>query len=102
MSTHVTPQSSPTSALNLEIKSKLDALQEALLSSHPTLPTLLRDIHRTLKAQPDQVTLMTPEEIQIVVLGLAKQTTSHLVEGSMKPTKAAKESLKKVKEDDLF
>ena len=47
------------SAINLEIKSKLDELEQALLSAHPTLPTLLRDIHTTLKKQPEQVTLMT-------------------------------------------
>lgn len=64
--------------LNLEIKTKLDALQEALLESHPSMPTLLRDIHTTLKNQPEQVTLMTEEELAIVVQGLQKQTNTHI------------------------
>lgn len=89
------------SALNLEIKSKLDELESMLLSQHPGMPTLLRDIHKTLKAQPDQVTLMTEEEIQVVVRGLEKQTNSYLADSIAKPTKAKKESLKTVTNSDL-
>lgn len=89
------------SQLNLEIKSKLDELSAALLSQNPQLPTLLRDIHRTLKAQPDQVTLMTEEEIHIVVQGLEKQTGSYLAAATVKPSAAKKESLKKVTMDEL-
>lgn len=89
------------SQLNLEIKSKLDELQAALLAKHPTMPTLLRDIHKTLKSYPEQVTLMTEEEIAIVVQGLEQQTNSQLAASAMKPTKAKKESLKNVTSDDL-
>lgn len=89
------------SELNLEIKTKLEELQQALLTQHPTMPTLLRDIHKTLKAQPEQVTLMTEDEIAIVIQGLEKQTNSHLAASTLKPTKAKKESLKNVTSDDL-
>ena len=89
------------STLNIEIKSKLDELQQALLTAHPTMPTLLRDIHKTLKAQPEQVTLMTDEEIAIIVQGLEKQTNSHLAASALKTTKAKKESLKNVSSADL-
>lgn len=89
------------SQLNLEIKTKLEELQQALLTQHPTMPTLLRDIHKTLKAQPEQVTLMTEEEVAIVIQGLEKQTNSHLAASTLKPTKAKKESLKNVTSDDL-
>lgn len=89
------------SALNLEIATKLQELESMLLSAHPQMPTLLRDIHKTLKAQPDQVTLMTEEEIQIVVRGLEKQTNSYLAESTVKPSKAKKESLKNVTSDEL-
>lgn len=89
------------SALNLEIATKLQELESMLLSQHPGMPTLLRDIHKTLKAQPDQVTLMTEEEIQIVVRGLEKQTNSYLAEATVKSTKAKKESLKTVTNSDL-
>jgi len=88
-------------ALNLEIKSKLDSLQAALLSAHPEMPNLLREVRNTLKAQPEQVTLMTEDEIAIVVAGLEKQTNSHLAASASKPTKAKKESLKSVTSDEL-
>lgn len=89
------------SQLNLDIKTKLDELQQALLDKHPTMPTLLRDIHKLLKAQPHIVTIMTEEEIAIVVSGLEKQTNSQLVAATMKPTKAKKESLKNATADDF-
>ena len=87
--------------INLEIKSKLDELEQALLEQHPSMPTLLRDIHKTLKAQPEIVTLMSEEEIAIVVRGLEKQTNSQLVAATLKPTKAKKESMKNATMDDF-
>lgn len=91
------------SQLNLEIKSKLDQLSEALLTAHPQIPTLLRDIRNTLKSFPEQVTLMTEDEINIVVRGLEKQTTSYIAAATVKSSKSAKtkESLKNVTSDDL-
>lgn len=89
------------SRLNLEIKSKLDELQSALLQAHPSMPTILRDIHTTLKKQPEQVTLMSEDEIAIVVQGLEKQTQSHLVAATLKPTAAKKASLKNAKASDF-
>lgn len=77
------------SQLNLEIQTKLASLQEALLESHPTMPTLLRDIHTTLKSQPEQVTLMTEDEIHIIIQGLEKQTNTHLAASVTKKSKSA-------------
>jgi len=89
--------------VNFEIKSKLDELQAALLASHPTIPTLLRDIHRTLKAQPEQVTLLTDEELNIVVRGLEKQTNSYIAAAVTKATKSttSRKTLSKATMDDL-
>lgn len=91
------------SQLNLEIKTKLDQLSQALLTAHPQIPTLLRDIRNTLKSFPEQVTLMTEDEINIVVRGLEKQTTSYIAAATVKSSKSkgAKESLKNVTSDDL-
>lgn len=91
----------PNPNLNLEIQTKLEELQQALLASHTTLPTLLRDIHRTLKAFPEQVTLLTEDEIHLLVQGLEKQTNSHIAAATMKSSKTKKESLKNVTSDDL-
>lgn len=89
------------SQLNLDIRTKLDELESALLNAHPGMPTLLRDIHKTLKAQPDIVTLLSESDLAIIVRGLDKQTNAHLVATTLKPTKATKASLKNVTSDDL-
>lgn len=87
--------------LNLDIKTKLDELEQLLLTNHPNMATALRDIHKTLKAQPDIVTLMSEEEIAIVVQGLAKQTNSQLVASTLKPSASKKKALTKVTSDEL-
>jgi len=80
-------------AIGFELKEKLAALQQAVLSRHPTMPTLLQEIHRTLKAQPENVTLMTEDEIAIVVSGLMQQTNTVMV----RQTVASKASSNTVK-----
>lgn len=60
--------------LGFEVKEKLAALEAALLANHPTMPVLLRDIHSKLMLDKAIVTLMSEEEIQVVVSGLARQT----------------------------
>lgn len=89
------------SQLNLDIKAKLDELSAALLSSHPQIPTLLRDIRDTLKSFPEQVTLMTEDEINICVRGLEKQTNSYVAAAVVKPSAAKKAALKNVTSDEL-
>lgn len=57
-----------------QLKESVLNLQEALLTAHPQMPTLLRQIHAQLKADPTNVTLLSEEEIGVVVSGLKKQT----------------------------
>lgn len=57
-----------------QVQEKILTLQQQLLTSHPQLPTLLRDIHKQLKEDGEIVTLLTPEEIGILVSGLKVQT----------------------------
>lgn len=57
-----------------ELFDKVSALQEALLSRHPSMPGLLRDIHTTLRAQPENVTLLNEDQISVLVNGLKEQT----------------------------
>jgi ribosomal protein L6P/L9E len=90
------------SQLNLEIKTKLDALQQALLDEHPQIPTLLRDIHTTLKSQPEQVTLMTEEEINIVIQGLEKQTNTYLAAATVKSSRSPSKRAALSNLNDLF
>ena len=57
-----------------ELFDKVSTLQEALLSRHPMMPGLLRDIHTTLRAQPENVTLLNEDQISVIVNGLKEQT----------------------------
>lgn len=66
---------------------KVSELQNALLTLHPTMPVLLREIHNHLKKDPEIVTLMTEDEIGVVVNGLKRQTTTEIVTSISKSSK---------------
>lgn len=74
----------------MEIQSTIQELQEALLSAHPEMPSLLRKIHTKLKADPELVTLLSEEEIAQVINGLKVQTNVSLVSSSAKKTTGEK------------
>lgn len=57
-----------------QVQEAIQDLSTKLISAHPEMPILLRKIHQQLKADPDIVTLLTEEEIGIIVNGLSKQT----------------------------
>ena len=57
-----------------EVQENIASLQEALLTAHPEMPSLLRKIHTKLKADPAIVTLLSEEEISQVISGLKAQT----------------------------
>ena len=59
---------------HVAVQEQIENLKAALLAAHPTMPILLRDIHKTLKADPEVVTLLTEEEIGVIVNGLSSQT----------------------------
>ena len=67
-----------------QIKEKLAQLEESLLKKLPEMPTLLRDIHRQLKKDPEIVTLLTEEECGILVSGLKKQTSTSIATSALK------------------
>lgn len=83
------------------IKANIATLQEQLLSAHPQMPTLLREIHRQLKEDPATVTLLEEHEIATIVRGLETQTNTHIAASMTKAKPAAKEKLKNVKLADL-
>jgi hypothetical protein len=82
-----------------QAREKILQLESALLSSHPTMPGLLREIHTQLKNDPEIVTLLSEEEIHIVVSGLSKQTMTVLTAAAK--TSSTKKSLSKSTADDL-
>lgn len=82
-----------------EVREKLAALEAALLANTPGMATLLRDIHRSLKADPDVVTILSPEECSILVRGLKKQTATEIATSVIK--KGTKKAMSKMTVTDL-
>lgn len=80
---------------------KIQELEAAILSSHPTMPTLLREIHMQIKKDPALVTVLAPEEIAKIVQGLQKQTATVLAGSVSKPNAATKAKLKNISAEDL-
>lgn len=60
------------------IRMKIAELQECILAAHPRMPTLLREIHTVLKSDPENVTLLSEEDIGIIVSGLKIQTKTEI------------------------
>lgn len=78
-------QDMQTAMNHSEVQQNILSLQEALLSAHPEMPTLLRKIHTKLKADPAVVTLLSEEEIATVISGLKVQTNVQFISGTKKP-----------------
>lgn len=78
----------------LELKSKIAELQTAIHTAHPTMPTLLRDIHTKLKQDPANVTLLDEEDIATIVSGLKVQTNTEISSGTKKSSTGSAASKK--------
>jgi hypothetical protein len=87
--------------MNLEeqVRESIASMQTALLSAHPDLPSLLRKIHTTLKANPDIVTLLSEDEIGIIVNGLSRQQNITIASSISKGGKG--KTIKSLTVDDL-
>jgi hypothetical protein len=81
------------------LKESILSLQTALLEAHPTIPTLLQEIHSFIKANPEQVTLLSEEDIEVIVRGLSRQTAIEISVKAKPASKAAR--LKAITVDDL-
>jgi hypothetical protein len=82
-----------------EIREKLASLESQLVAATPNIAELLRDIHASLKKDPDVVTLLSEEECSTLVRGLSKQTNTEIATKMAK--KGATKSLKKMTVADL-
>ena len=81
-----------------QISEQIASLQQALVTSNPGMPTMLRTIHQALLHDKDIVTVLTDEEIGVVVSGLMKQTNTVIATAA---TKKSTKSLRNVSLDDL-
>lgn len=71
-----------------ELQEKIASLQNAILEKHPTMPTLLREIHTALRKQPENVVILSEEDIGIIVRGLEVQTNTFLADTVSKSSKS--------------
>lgn len=71
----------------LEIKTRIQDLQQAIHSANPGMPAILRDIHTKLKADPAVITLLEEEDIEAIVSGLKLQTNVELTSAKPKTAK---------------
>ena len=85
--TTTVPTSNPQA---FEVQEKLAQLESMLTNEVPNISTLLRDIHRTLKQDPDVVTILSEEECSILVRGLKQQTNTIISTGAIKKAKTKK------------
>lgn len=77
-----------------QLREKVSELHQSILERHPRMPTLLQEIHKTLRTYPEQVTLMNEEEINVIVEGLKVQTGVVFATSAVKPSTAASKNLK--------
>lgn len=82
------------------VREKLLVLESRLKDNLPNIKDILRDIHSTLKNDPDVVTILTEDEVAILVNGLIKQTQSTVI-GKVLNTKKSKKDLQQLTLDDL-
>lgn len=81
-----------------QVREKLLSLEAALLEKLPEMPTILRSIHKQLKADPEVVTLLTEEECSLLVRGLKKQTGAVIATAAIK---GGKKAMSKMTVEDL-
>lgn len=79
------------------IAMKIAELDEMIKAAHPRMPMLLRDIHSILKADPDNVTLLSESDIGVIVSGLKLQTKTTITAAAL----GKKTSLKNTQLADL-
>lgn len=65
---------SQTNPAGFLLKQKVGELNEAMLSNHPRMPVLLKEIWLAIRKQPEQVTVLSPEETHSVFQGIERQT----------------------------
>ena len=82
-----------------EIKEKLARLEEMLVNQNEGIATVLRDIHTQVKKDPELVTILSEEEVSILVRGLKKQTATEIAVATVK--KSPKKAMSKMTVDDL-
>lgn len=98
-----TPQ---ISAADQDILGKLNDLKGCILSDHPRIMGLLREIHTALSASPQTMTLLSEDQVAAFFQGLQISKQIVLGPATQKATKAASKraltkQLAELKDDDF-
>jgi activator of HSP90 ATPase len=86
-----------TPTISFDLQEKITSLQTAILDKHPSMPTLLREIHVALRKQPENVVILSEEEIGTIVRGLEVQTNTFLAETVTKSSSKSTSAVARVK-----
>ena len=81
-----------------QIKEQILTLSDALDKRLPNMPQLLRTIHTHLKQDPELVTILAPDDVRIVIMGLERLKNTTLATAAAAKPKAAS----KINMDDLL
>ena len=79
-----------------QLKEKVASLTNVILTKHPTLPSLLSQILQALQQQPEQVLLLSPEEVSQIVAGIETHKGVYIAASVSKPA-AQKTGVAKIK-----
>lgn len=90
-----------SSKLPFELSEKLASLETLIKEKHPRMPSLLQEIHSALRQQPENVVLLSEEEISSIVEGLKIQTGVAFAASAVSSKGAASKKLKSVTADML-
>jgi hypothetical protein len=83
------------------LNSKCLSLRAALDASSPEFPLLLREIHGKLLEDPENVTLIKPEDMRTVIDALKAHKKIVLTESPTKVSAGTKKRLSTLSADDL-
>jgi len=79
------PQQESAGTINFQaVVDKITELQEAIHTAHPRMPQLLHDIWSTVHKYPEQVTLLSEEQMEVVFSGLEKIVDTDLAAITLK------------------
>lgn len=84
-----------------QIREKVAELDARIKGSLPGLPVLLQEIHKQLQKDPELITILSDEELGVIVAGLEKQTKTEIVSSSVAITAAKKKLKAGVSMDDI-
>ena len=104
--TNETPKSlaEPVATSDHPLAMQFAELEQALLAQQPEFKTILRQIHRHLGQEPELVTQMTEQEIQLIVSGLVVFANAEIVAPAAEKSAKAKIAAAKkqpISADDL-